>query len=60
VAPGGDTDLLQYRTTAQPGDCISQRKATCNGLTGQDRKTCNHAQIGVCQATFNVPSAHAR
>lgn len=40
------------------GDCISQRKATCNGLTGQARKTCNHAQIGVCHATFNVPSAH--
>lgn len=45
---------------ASVGDCISQRKATCNGLTGQDRKTCNHAQIGVCQATFNVPSALTR
>ena len=40
------------------GACINARKATCNGLTGQDRKTCNHAQIGVCHATFNVPSAH--
>lgn len=45
---------------ASVGDCISQRKATCNKLTGQDRKTCNHAQIGVCQATFNVPSALTR
>lgn len=43
---------------ASVGDCINARKATCNGLTGQDRKTCNHAQIGVCHATFNVPSAH--
>jgi hypothetical protein len=42
------------------GACISARKATCNGLTGQAKKTCNHAQIGVCQATFNVPSALAR
>jgi len=40
------------------GACINARKATCNGLTGQSRKTCNHAQIGVCHATFNVPSAH--
>ncbi|HSF43134.1 MAG TPA: hypothetical protein VLT87_25265 [Thermoanaerobaculia bacterium] len=43
---------------ASVGACITARKATCNGLTGQDRKTCNHAQIGVCHATFNVPSAH--
>jgi hypothetical protein len=43
---------------ASVGECITQLKATCNGLTGQDRKTCNHAQIGVCHATFNVPSAH--
>lgn len=43
---------------ASVGDCITARKATCNGLTGQARKTCNHAQIGVCHATFNVPSAH--
>jgi hypothetical protein len=40
------------------GDCISTRKAVCNGLTGQNRKTCNLAQIGMCQAMFNVPSAH--
>jgi hypothetical protein len=40
------------------GACLQQRKATCNGLTGQARKTCNHAQIGVCHATFNVPSSH--
>jgi hypothetical protein len=44
---------------ASVGACITARKATCNGLTGQARKTCNHAQIGVCHATFNVPSAHA-
>lgn len=43
---------------ASVGDCISARMETCNGLTGQARKTCNHAQIGVCHATFNVPSAH--
>lgn len=41
-------------TYASVGDCISQQRRTCNSLTGQDRKTCNHAQIGVCQATFNV------
>ncbi len=40
------------------GDCISTRKAVCDGLTGQNRKTCNLAQIGMCQAMFNVPSAH--
>jgi hypothetical protein len=44
---------------ASVGACINARKATCNNLTGQARKTCNHAQIGVCQATFNVPSALA-
>jgi predicted small lipoprotein YifL len=44
---------------ASVGACISQRKATCDGLTGQARKTCNHAQIGVCHATFNVPSVQA-
>ncbi|HSS47444.1 MAG TPA: hypothetical protein VLX28_00725 [Thermoanaerobaculia bacterium] len=40
------------------GDCISTRKAVCNGLTGQNRKTCNNAQIGMCQAMFNKHSAH--
>ncbi len=40
------------------GDCLSTRKAVCDGLTGQDRKTCNFAQIGICQAMFNVSSAH--
>lgn len=41
------------------GECISGRKASaCAGLTGQDRKTCNHAQIGICHAIFHVPSAH--
>jgi len=59
----GICDTVPVNLTINPpyssvGDCISQRKATCNGLTGQARKTCNHAQIGVCHATFNVPSAH--
>ena len=40
------------------GDCLSSRKAVCDGLTGENRKTCNLAQIGICQAMFNVPSAH--
>ena len=26
--------------------------------TGQAKASCNHAQIGVCHATFNVPSNH--
>ncbi|HEX6900244.1 MAG TPA: hypothetical protein VF789_11045 [Thermoanaerobaculia bacterium] len=42
------------------GDCIAALKAErCAGLKGQDRAACNHAQIGICHATFNVPSAHA-
>jgi hypothetical protein len=41
---------------ASVGDCISSLKAQrCAGLTGQDRASCNHAQISVCHATFNVP-----
>jgi hypothetical protein len=41
------------------GDCISTLKAQrCGGLKGQAKAACNHAQIGVCDATFNVPSAH--
>jgi hypothetical protein len=41
------------------GQCISGLKAQrCGGLKGQAKADCNHAQIGVCDATFNVPSAH--
>jgi len=41
------------------GDCISTLTAQrCAGLKGQARAACNHSQIGVCHATFNVPSAH--
>ena len=41
------------------GACISTLKAQrCGGLKGQAKAACNHAQIGVCQATFNVNSAH--
>lgn len=44
---------------ASEGDCASSLKAErCSGLTGQAKASCNHAQIGVCHATFNVPSAH--
>ena len=44
---------------ADVGTCISTLKAQrCAGLKGQDRAACNHAQIGICHATFNVPSAH--
>jgi hypothetical protein len=40
------------------GECISTLKAQwCSGLTGKARAACNHAQIGVCHASFNVPSA---
>jgi hypothetical protein len=41
------------------GQCISSLKAArCGGLKGQAKAACNHAQIGVCHATFNVPSSH--
>jgi len=41
------------------GACISTLKQQrCSGLTGNAKATCNHAQIGVCQASFNVHSAH--
>ena len=41
------------------GDCISTLKQQrCSGVTGKAKAACNHAQIGVCHATFNVPSAH--
>jgi len=41
------------------GQCISTLKAQrCGGLQGQAKAACNHAQIGVCHATFNVPSSH--
>lgn len=44
---------------ATVGDCISGLKAQrCGGLKGQAKAACNHAQIGVCHATFNVPSSH--
>ncbi|HET6343305.1 MAG TPA: hypothetical protein VFH51_00180 [Myxococcota bacterium] len=44
---------------ASVGDCISSLKAQrCSGLKGQAKAACNHAQTGVCHATFNVPSAH--
>ena len=44
---------------ATVGQCISGLKAArCGGLTGQAKASCNHAQIGVCHATFNVPSSH--
>lgn len=42
------------------GECISTLKAQhCNGLHGKAKAACNHAQIGVCHATFNVPSSHS-
>jgi hypothetical protein len=41
------------------GECIRELKAqNCSDLRGRDRATCNHAQIGVCHAAFNVPSSH--
>lgn len=41
------------------GQCISTLQAQhCSGLTGKAKAACNHAQIGVCHATFNVPSSH--
>ena len=44
---------------ASVGACIDALKAQrCSGLKGQAKASCNHAQIGVCHATFNVPSAH--
>jgi hypothetical protein len=44
---------------ATVGACISGLKAQrCGGLKGQAKAACNHAQIGVCHATFNVPSSH--
>jgi len=44
---------------ASVGQCISGLKAQrCGGLKGQAKAACNHAQIGVCHATFNVPSSH--
>jgi hypothetical protein len=40
------------------GECISALKAQhCSGLTGTAKAACNHAQIGVCHSSFNVPSA---
>jgi len=42
------------------GECISTLKDQwCGGLTGKAKAACNHAQIGVCHASFNVPSAHS-
>lgn len=44
---------------ASVGECISTLKAQrCGGLKGKAKAACNHAQIGVCHATFNVPSSH--
>lgn len=44
---------------ASVGECISTLKAQwCSGLKGKTKAACNHAQIGVCHASFNVPSAH--
>jgi hypothetical protein len=44
---------------ATVGACISGLKAQrCGGLKGQAKAAYNHAQIGVCDATFNVPSSH--
>lgn len=41
------------------GECISTLKAQrCGGLHGKAKAACNHAQIGICHATFNVPSSH--
>lgn len=41
------------------GECIRELKAqNCSDLRGRDRADCNHAQIGVCHAAFNVPSSH--
>lgn len=38
---------------------ISTLKAQhCSGLRGKAKAACNHAQIGVCHAAFNVPSSH--
>lgn len=42
------------------GECASSLKAQfCSGLKGKAKAACNHAQLGVCHASFNVPSAHA-
>jgi hypothetical protein len=41
------------------GQCVSTLKAQhCSGLKGKAKAACNHAQIGVCHAAFNVPSSH--
>ncbi len=51
--------LTAPNTYESAGDCIDALKAErCAGLRGQDRAACNHAQIGICHATFNIPSAH--
>lgn len=40
------------------GACVDANiKRACTGLTGKNRSSCNNAQTGACQATFNVPSA---
>ena len=52
-------NILSRDFFASEGDCISSLKAQrCSGLKGQAKAACNHAQIGICHATFNVPSAH--
>jgi len=52
-------NLTSASTYASAGDCISSLIAQhCAGLKGQDRAACNHSQIGICHATFNIPSAH--
>jgi hypothetical protein len=51
--------LTAPNTYESAGDCIATLKAErCAGLTGQNRAACNRSQIGICHATFNVPSAH--
>lgn len=41
------------------GECISTLKQQhCSGLKGKAKAACNHAQIGICHAAFNVPSSH--
>lgn len=51
--------LTAPNTYESAGDCIDTLKAErCAGLRGQDRAACNHAQVGICHATFNIPSAH--
>lgn len=43
------------------GSCIDTSiKSNCGGLKGKDRSVCVTANIGVCQASFNIPSALAR